>query len=293
MPDTTITSEPKVFKPPIKGQSIHVDGKYYFIGDFIGKGYFGNVYECSDEWENQLVAKVLVPRDQTYDEVRESWLSELQKLEALRHPNITYVHAAFECEDTFYLVIERCSMTLDALINHEGLVADRWIPYVARDILQGLEYVHSSGYIHKDIHPGNVFVSQSQDRMVPTKEAVWSFKIGDLGISRLETELNAFNTILAQWMLPPEAIDPAEFGQVARTLDVYHVGLMLLALILKQIPTFTREEVLAGLPRQLAEESTSRYGPAIAKALRRHTASRTPTAMHFWRDIFAASQSAP
>lgn len=287
-----VSNQPRVFKPPMKGQSIHVDGKFYAIGDFIGKGYFGNVYECTDEWENQLVAKVLVPRDQTYDQVRESWLEELRKLEALRHPNITYVHAAFECDDTFYLVIERCSITLEAVINHQGLNADDWIPYVARDILQGLEYIHMAGYIHKDIHPGNIFVSQSQDRMVPTKDAVWSFKIGDLGISRLETEMSAFNTILAQWMLPPEAIDAAQFGQVARTIDVYHVGLMLLALVLHRIPTFTQEEVVAGLPRQLAEQSTSRYGQAIAKALRRHTAARTPTAIHLWRDIFAASQSA-
>ena len=184
-------------------------------------------------------------------------------------------------------------MTLDLVINLQGLIADNWIPYVARDVLQGLEYIHSAGYVHKDIHPGNVFVSQSQDRMVPTKDAVWSFKIGDLGISRLETEVSAFNTILAQWMLPPEAIDPSQFGQVGRTLDVYHVALMLLALTLNRVPTFTRDDVLEGVPRQLAESSESRYGPAIARALRRHTTARTPTAMHFWRDIFAASQSAP
>ena len=292
MTDLLPSTQPRVFKPPTKGQSIHVAGKYYFIGDFIGNGYFGNVYECTDEWENQLVAKVLVPRNQSYDQVRESWLEELRKLEALRHPHITYVHAAFECEDTFYLVIERCSMTLDAVINHQGLIPDNWIPYVARDVLQGLEYIHSAGYVHKDIHPGNIFVSQSQDRMIPTKDAVWSFKIGDLGISRLETEMSAFNTLLAQWMLPPEAIDSAQFGQVGRTIDVYHVALMLLAPALGRVPTFSQEEILAGLPRQMAESSTSRFGPAIAKALRRHTAARTPTAMHFWRDINAAWQSA-
>ena len=239
-----------------------------------------------------FVAKVLVPRDQTYEQVEESWLNELQKLRELRHPNITYVHAAFECEDTFYLVMERCSMTLDVIITLDNLRPDGWIPYVARDILQGLDYIHSNGYVHKDIHPGNVFVSQSQDRMIPTKEPVWSFKIGDLGISRLETEINAFNTILAEWMLPPEAINPSEFGSIGRTVDIYHVGLLLLALVLNRIPTFTREEVIAGVPRQLAESSSSKYGAAIARALRRHVADRTPTALDFWRDIYAASSGA-
>jgi len=254
---------PRTFSPPSRGKSIQVDGKYYSIGNLLGQGYFGSVYECSDEWENHLVAKVLVPKNQTYDEVRQNWLDELAKLLRLRHPNITYVHAAFECDDTFYIVMERCSMTLDVVINLQGLLPDNWVPHVARDVLQGLEYIHISGYVHKDIHPGNIFVSQSQDRMVPTRDAVWSFKIGDLGISRLETEINAFNTILAQWMLPPEAIQPEEFGQVGRAVDVYHVGLLLLAISLNRVPTFTQQEILEGCRGNLLR----RVHPGTARQL--------------------------
>ncbi|MBL8300651.1 MAG: serine/threonine-protein kinase [Rhodanobacteraceae bacterium] len=276
---------PKTFKPPTRGQSILVDGKYYFIGDKIGQGSFGEVFACQDEWSNQLVAKVLLPRNRTYDEVRESWLQELRKLLDLRHPNITHVYAAFECDDTFYLVIERCSMTLETVINLPGGNGETWLPYVARDILQGLEYMHVNGYVHKDIHAGNVFVSQTIDRMVPTKDPVWSFKVGDLGISRLENDIEIFNTLLAQWMLPPEAIDPNEFGPVSRALDIYHVGLLLLALLLGYSPSFTRDEIVAGAPRQAAEGLRSKYGLVIAKALRRHAAARVPTAVQFWREI--------
>jgi len=110
--------QPKVFKPPFHGQSISCDGKQYFIGVKLGCGSFGEVFECTDEWGNQLVAKVLVPRrGQTYTQVCEQWQQELQKLLVLRHPNITYIHAAFEYDDTFYLVIERCQATLDSIIH--------------------------------------------------------------------------------------------------------------------------------------------------------------------------------
>lgn len=277
--------QPRKFKPPEHGQSILVEGKHYFIGNKIGNGSFGDVFQCSDEWSNQLVAKVLVPQNQTYDQVRENWLAELKKLLDLRHPNITYVHAAFECDDTFYLIIERCFMTLDAVINMQGGRGELWLPYVARDILQGLEYIHINGYVHKDIHPGNVFVSQSFDRMVPNKDPVWSFKIGDLGISRLESDIEIFNTLLAQWMLPPEAIDPEQFGPVGRSIDIYHTGLLLLALLLNKTPSFSRDEILAGAPRQLAESLPSKYSAVVAKALRRHATARTPTAVQFWREI--------
>ncbi|MBK7954728.1 MAG: serine/threonine-protein kinase [Candidatus Accumulibacter sp.] len=280
------------FTPPALGETITVDGKYYFIGNFIGKGSFGDVYECTDEWSNELVAKILVPKNQTYDEVKESWLAELHKLMELRHPNVTFIHQAFEYKDTFYLVIERCSMTLDAIINDPKLNHELWVPYVARDVLQALDYFHLLGYVHKDIHAGNVFVAQSFDRMVPTKDPVWSFKIGDLGISRLAADIRIFNTLLAQWMVPPEALDPNEFGPVSRATDIYHTALLLLALLVGRTPSFTQDEVRAGAPRQLAESLNSKYAPAVAKALRRHTSARTPTAMQFWRELSSLTQDA-
>src|SRR5262245_41213910 len=147
---------PRTFTPPAKGEAINCDGHYYFIGEELGKGSFGVVYKCTDEWSNELVAKVLMPRERPYEEIRENWNSELAKLLALRHPNITYLHAAFEYKDTFYLILERCSFTLDSLISYEDMTPDRWIPWIARDVLQGLDYVHANGYVHKDIHPGNV-----------------------------------------------------------------------------------------------------------------------------------------
>ena len=101
---------------------------------------------------------------------------------------------------------------------------DLWLPYVARDILQALEFIHQNGYVHKDLHPGNIFASQVRDHLDPGKEPVWMFKIGDLGISRLESDIHIFNTILAPWMVPPEYLNPMQFGQLDRRVDIYHAG---------------------------------------------------------------------
>lgn len=121
--------------------------------------------------------------------------------------------------------------------------------------------------------------------MIPTKEPTWSFKIGDLGISRLEGDIRLFNTILAQWMLPPEFLNPIAFGVLGKHVDIYHVGLLLLSLLLNKIPQFNNDEIIAGRPRQLAEDLDSPYAPVIAKALRRHVNARTQTAIDMWREI--------
>ena len=288
---------PREFVPPSDGQVIACNGIHYFIGEKIGHGAFGDVFDCRDERGNELVAKVLLPRNQSYETIRENWLHEFQNLQQLRHPQITFIHQAFECQDTFYLIVEKCEFTLKDLVSNtsDSTDGELWLPYVSRDILNGLHYIHNHGYVHKDLHPGNVFVSLQRDPMLPDQEPVLRFKIGDLGISRPEEDISLSNTTLAQWMLPPEALNPHEFGFIGKHVgkgkhvDIYHVGLLLLSLLLNRTSDFTRDEIIAGHPRELAEGLESRYAPAIARALRRHVRDRTPSAIDMWREISKAS----
>lgn len=270
---------------PCAGYGIALNDRVYQLGNELGEGYFGKVFACRDRWSNDLVAKVLIPRGRTYEDVRQQWTGELENLVRLRHPNITYVYDAFEHRNTFYLIIERCGTDLHQLLQIPDYNGELWLPALARDVLQGLEFIHSAGYVHKDLHLGNVFAAWTRDRMVPTKNPVASFKIGDLGISRLESDINVFNTMLAQWMMPPEAIDPLQFGLVGRGVDIYHVGLVFLAVILGEVPEFSREDIVCGEPRKLAESLNSVYGQPVALALRRHVAQRPRTAADLWEAL--------
>jgi serine/threonine protein kinase len=280
------------FTPPAPGEAIVCEGRYYWLGRYIGQGYFGAVFECTDEWSNPLVAKVLLPQNRTYEEAQVDWLRELLNLQSLRHPYITFVHAAFEYRDTFYLILERCDSTLAQLMAWPDLKGSVWVHPVAQCMLQAIDYIHSVGYVHKDIHPGNVHIARSRGVMgalTPTTV----FKIGDLGLTRLEPEIDVLNTMLAKWMLPPEALRPDEFGLIGRKVDIYHAGLTLLSLLLGSIPTFTEDEIIEGAPRKLAESLSSPYGPVIASALRRHVGDRTESALQMWREIAVATYSLP
>ncbi|MEI3651193.1 MAG: protein kinase family protein [Dolichospermum lemmermannii FEM_B0920] len=283
---------PKFFRPPQYGEIITFNGRQYFIGNSINQGNFGQVFECEDEWGNELAAKVLTPRNQSYEDVWGQWLREKNNLINLRHPNITYIHTSFECENTFYIILERCHSTLNNVIEIKQYdMREALLPYIARDILQALDFIHNykEGYVHLDIHPGNIFVFEVKDIINPEKDPIYKFKIGDLGISRPEKYLNVSNT-MAQWMLPPEHFNETEFGNIQRQVDIYHTGLLLLSLLLGYVPQFTQQEILDGKPRKIAESLSSPYSDAIAKALRRHVADRTQSALDLWREISEASQ---
>ena len=280
---------PRKFVPPNYGQVIECNGINYFIGEKIGHGAFSDVFDCLDEWGNELVAKVLLPRGQSYEAIRGNWLREFQNLQQLRHPQVTFIHQAFECLDTFYLIVEKCEFTLKDLGGYISTDSEFWLPYISRDILKGLHHIHDHGYVHKDLHAGNVFVSLQRHPMFPAQDPVWRFKIGDLGICRLEKDISP-NTTLPQRMLPPEALD-RRFGFIGKRVDIYHVGLLLLSLLLNQTLDFTPNEIIAGHPRKYAEGLELRYASAIARALRRHVRYRTPSAIDMWREISEAYYS--
>jgi len=261
------------------------DGSRYHFGGKIGGGYFGDVYECHDDWGNDLAAKVLQPRKQSYDEVRATWLRETANLVSLRHPNITYVHDAFEYSNTFYFIIERCSFTIENLLT-AGIHGASMVPHVARGLLQAVGYMHRANYVHKDIHPGNVFVKATEDALGLPKSPVYSIKVGDLGIANLEPDIDVMNTLLAQWMLPPESLRPDLYGpRVGFHTDIYHAGLLLLAVLRGHVEPFDTAAILSGVPRQRAEALGPPYGPAIAQALRRTVHARHATAYEFWRAL--------
>lgn len=270
---------------PIAGEIITSlsTGNSYTIGSKIGEGNFGIVYSCKDIWENDLAAKVLKPIG-TYEKVRAAAEAEFIKLRTLRNPYITFVFDAFEFRDTFYIITERCHSPISELFALQNFNGYLWLKGIARCLLQAVHYLHINKYAHQDIHPGNVLVAIVKDEVVPESAEVVQFKLGDLGVARLLHEIDGENT-RAQWMLPPEVLNPQEFGPIDHRIDIYHTGLLFLQFASSKELKFSRQEILDGKPREMALALPSPYNFALEKALRRHVGYRTADAMELWRDL--------
>jgi eukaryotic-like serine/threonine-protein kinase len=255
----------------------------YTMGAKIGEGAFGIVYQCSDGWRNDLAAKVMKQRG-IYEQARQAAEAEFLKLVHLRHPYITYIFDAFEYRQTFYIITERCWCPLTHLMtiqNFDGMV---WIKPIARCLLQAVSFLHTNGYAHQDIHLGNVFAAFAKDELATDDIGSIQFRLGDLGVAKLISEIDAANT-RAQWMLPPEVLDTSQFGPIDHRSDIYHCGLLFLSIAHGIELQFTLEEILAGRPRDMALELRPPFSFALEKALRRHVMFRTETALELWRDL--------
>jgi serine/threonine protein kinase len=256
---------------------------YYVFGEKIGEGSFSVVYSCRDKWGNELAAKVLKPTN-TYESVRAAATSEFHKLAFLRHPRLITVFDSFEFRDTFFIITERCYCSLQELlprIRRNGLA---WVMPVAQCLLEGLDFLHSKQYSHQDIHLGNVHASNPDFDAQPAAHNTVQFKIGDLGVAKLFSELGQNNT-RAPWMKPPEVCDPSEYGPIDHRTDIYHAALLFLQVAHSRELRFSTNDILVGRPRAMALRLPHPYDWSLERALRRHANQRTPTAGDLWNDL--------
>jgi eukaryotic-like serine/threonine-protein kinase len=283
---STVSHGSLPFQLPDVGSSITspITGNTYTIGNHIGEGGFGVVFDCSDVWGNELAAKVLKPNGTDFGATEERARAELEALVAVRHPNIVHVYDAFVYHGACYIVSERCDLPLTTFLDDSQYQPLTWFRSIARCVLQAVHFAHVQGLAHCDIHLGNVFSKFIKDEVVPDKFTAATFKLGDFGLARASSAVTADGTFLES-IRPPEAIDSNEFGPSDHRIDIYHVGLLLLQAYHGKPMTFTRDEILQGVPRERALELPAPYSFALEKTLRRHVVYRTSTAMEIWRDL--------
>tara|TARA_R110001606_G_scaffold244118_2_gene391991 strand:+ start:778 stop:1650 length:873 start_codon:yes stop_codon:yes gene_type:complete len=256
----------------------------YVIGEQIGEGAFSIVFSCVDTWGNELVAKVLKPNNQPFESVQAKAIVEADALAILRHPNIVYIFDAFEYGGLFYIVVEKCVQDITDLIQLPDFDGYFWIKKVARCLLQSLDFAHSMGVAHCDIHPGNVLYQFQRDEITNAPGSSLAFKLSDLGIAQLSTDISHVATFLNK-IRPPECLNPCRYGTPDHRVDIYQSGLLLLQLLKGELLTFTDDEKLAGKPRELALELPPPFNFALEKTLRRTVSWRTASALEVWRDL--------
>ena len=133
------------------------------VVQLCGNGSFGTVYLVEDAIGRRLAAKV-VPRTGSLSE-RE--LAGLKNYKDCRHANLLAIHH-IEITDSFICCTmdaaddlnrgqgEYLADTLGNRIRKSGRRTGEEIHAMLEDLLQGLEYLHQHGLVHRDIKPDNI-----------------------------------------------------------------------------------------------------------------------------------------
>ncbi len=213
----------------------------WIIGDMIGEGSFGAVYEMRRDMfgaQEQAALKVLsIPQKQSdVDElrndgyrdesIRERFDIHLKEIareyrtmaELKGHTNIVY------SDDLRFLPNENgiggdISIKMELLTslpNHlsgQILLEDQTVIKIGMDICSALTVCRANQIIHRDIKPQNIFVSKDGN-----------YKLGDFGIARATEGTSSGTRTGTYKYMAPEVYNNEPYGAA---VDIYSLGMVL------------------------------------------------------------------
>jgi serine/threonine protein kinase/tetratricopeptide (TPR) repeat protein len=132
----------------------------YLVERLLGRGGMGEVYKARDTRLDRTVAIKVLPAHLADDpQFRERFAGEARAISQLDHPHICALYDVGEQDGTSYLVMQYLEgETLGDRLKTGALPLEQVLHY-GMQIADALEKAHSHGITHRDIKPGNIFVT--------------------------------------------------------------------------------------------------------------------------------------
>ena len=146
----------------------------------LGKGGCGEVYLARNDATKELVAlKTLRPQVALMPYMKERFLGEARHTKMLDHPNLVRFKD-YSCSDgIFFFTMEFCDRgsVINLMQKRGGKLSVREATDIILQVLDGLHYAHvEKGLVHRDIKPGNIFLTVKDGKLVA--------KLGDYGLAK-------------------------------------------------------------------------------------------------------------
>ena len=156
-----------------------------FVHKQLGKGGFGQLYLGRNIQQNNFVAIKVEEQNP-----RSRLINEYQIMKEISEGDgIPKVYKLHRGKKHNYLIMQLLGKSLDKLfVDMKKKLSIKTVCMLAYQMVQRIEYIHSRGYIHRDIKPGNFLIGKNIDNK--------KIYIIDFGLSKKYIDKNTGNHII-------------------------------------------------------------------------------------------------
>lgn len=198
----------------------------YNLQEKLGSGTYGSVYLATTKTkiEQKVAVKFfnqLNDKKMKYVEIDYTSMREAAILKSLDHPNIVKLKEIIFNQKGFAMIFEYCPLNLRQFIKRNPSIKDSELKSLSRQIISGMNYLHSSCILHRDLKPDNI--------LLDPKDVI---KLADFGLARqLAQPFREYsNSILTLYYRAPELC----YGETQYSLgvDMWSIGCTLAEIVL-------------------------------------------------------------
>ncbi|RHZ65935.1 hypothetical protein Glove_310g53 [Diversispora epigaea] len=172
-------------------------------------------------------------------------LKKLKDSQEISSEFLKEIKANFQCRDRYVLPIlgitqdpktKEYAIVLRYMKNgnlRDFLKQNTSLPWIERlwllnTFIRGLKVIHSKGLIHRDLHPGNLMITEAYNN------SKYKFvRLGDLGLCRLANENSSSGAYGILPYIAPEVLNKYQYTQAS---DIYSVGIIMWIISTGKIP---------------------------------------------------------
>lgn len=196
----------------------------------VGSGTYGKVFKAVHVYTKHMVALKKIRMEGERDGFPVTAVREIKLLQSLKHPNIVNLREVMVEKNDCFMVFEYLSHDLTGLLNHPSFKLELGHKkHLAKQLFEGLDYLHRRGVLHRDIKAANILVSNEGQ-----------LKLADFGLARFyakRRQLDYTNRVITIWYRSPELLlGETQYGPA---VDIWSAACVL-------VEIFTRHAIFPG-----------------------------------------------